>query len=249
GAAFLHPTVGFSSIPVAHTSDELSRRRLAALTFATLIAPAIVVASSAGDQSYSILAGLTSGVMFLLVVARMAGLVSRIQDQADQMTVMARTDPLTGAGNRAAWNEMVGIELTRSKRLGLPVSIVMLDLDRFKDFNDRKGHLEGDQHLRDCVEAWRSRLRSIDTLTRFGGEEFLVLLPGCLLEDALKTSERLRSAVPHGETCSAGVARWDGEEGPRDLVARADGALYEAKHAGRDRSVAARSSLRRHVHH
>jgi diguanylate cyclase (GGDEF)-like protein len=242
GAAFLHPSITTTALPTGRISDELSRRRLLALTMATLIAPAVVVARAAGgDGTYSVFAGVTSGVLFLLVVARMAGLVTRIKEQADQMTVMARTDALTGAGNRAAWDHALVAEVDRAKRLGTPLSLVMLDLDHFKKYNDRMGHLGGDQHLRACVDRWRAELRSIDTLTRFGGEEFSVLLPGCTLEDALGTSERLRAAVPAGESCSAGVAMWNGRESSSELLARADAALYEAKRAGRDRSVAAAS--------
>ena len=82
-------------------------------------------------------------------------------------------------------------------------------------------------------------LRPYDILARYGGEEFSVILPGCDLDDAVKLVERLRAGTPQGESCSAGIAEWDGEERPETLVGRADAALYRAKRAGRNRSVAA----------
>jgi diguanylate cyclase (GGDEF)-like protein len=118
----------------------------------------------------------------------------------------------------------------------------MLDLDRFKEYNDRLGHLAGDRLLKEAAGAWRSALRETDRLARYGGEEFSVVLPDCGLDDAMTLVERLRGVTPEGETCSAGVARWDGRETPEGLVLRADAALYEAKRRGRDRLVVARAS-------
>jgi diguanylate cyclase (GGDEF)-like protein len=117
--------------------------------------------------------------------------------------------------------------------------MAMLDLDHFKLFNDELGHQAGDRLLKAAASAWRHQLRSTDTLTRYGGEEFAAVLPSCELEDAVHLIERVRAATPAGQTCSAGVARWDGEETPEQLVLRADQALYEAKHSGRDRVVVA----------
>jgi diguanylate cyclase (GGDEF)-like protein len=116
----------------------------------------------------------------------------------------------------------------------------MLDLDHFKRFNDERGHQAGDRLLKQAASAWAGRLRVIDVLARYGGEEFALALPGCGLEDALALVEGLRSATPGGQTCSAGVATWDGQEGPEELLGRADRALYSAKRAGRDRTVGAR---------
>ena len=92
---------------------------------------------------------------------------------------------------------------------------------------------------RDAAVAWRTALRPYDILARYGGEEFSVILPGCDLADAVSLVERLRAVTPAGESCSAGIAEWDGEEHPDALVGRADAALYEAKRAGRDRSLVA----------
>jgi diguanylate cyclase len=115
----------------------------------------------------------------------------------------------------------------------------MLDLDGFKHFNDRRGHQAGDRLLKQAAASWASHLRASEMLARYGGEEFSLLLPGCTLKDAKQLLERLRSAMPDGETVSAGIACWDEHEGADALVGRADAALYEAKRAGRDRFVTA----------
>jgi diguanylate cyclase (GGDEF)-like protein len=161
-----------------------------------------------------------------------AALLERLQQSA-------RTDELTGLPNRRAWEEQLPRELARTRRERQPVCVVMLDLDRFKDFNDREGHQAGDRLLKHCAAAWSGLLRATDTLARYGGEEFSLLLPGCALPDGLVLVERLREITPEGQTLSAGIAVWDGVEPPPALVGRADGALYEAKRAGRNRVVSA----------
>ena len=90
----------------------------------------------------------------------------------------------------------------------------MLDLDHFKAYNDRRGHQAGDGLLREAAVAWRTALRPYDILARYGGEEFSVILPGCDVADAVVLVERLRAFTPEGESCSAGIAEWDGEEQP-----------------------------------
>lgn len=152
---------------------------------------------------------------------------------------MARTDSLTGLPNRRAWDEELMRELARAERYDYLVSVAMIDLDRFKAFNDAKGHAAGDELLRESANAWRLALRTTDFVARVGGEEFAVLLPHCPPGDAPHVLDRLRAATPQGQTCSAGVAIWDRVEGADALLERADSALYEAKRAGRDRVVAA----------
>jgi diguanylate cyclase (GGDEF)-like protein len=115
----------------------------------------------------------------------------------------------------------------------------VIDLDRFKQYNDRHGHVAGDQLLKSAAAAWRSALRETDTLARYGGEEFAVALPSCTAVEAEVVLERLRAHTPDGETCSIGLAEWVAGETPADLVARADAALYAAKRRGRDTLVAA----------
>jgi diguanylate cyclase (GGDEF)-like protein len=151
----------------------------------------------------------------------------------------ARTDDLTGLPNRRAWEERLPRELARARRDRQSVCVVMLDVDRFKDFNDREGHQAGDRLLKMCAASWANQLRATDVLVRYGGEEFSLVLTGCTLADARVLVERLRDAMPEGQTVSAGIAEWDGVEPPAALVGRADTALYDAKRAGRHRIVSA----------
>jgi diguanylate cyclase (GGDEF)-like protein len=152
-----------------------------------------------------------------------------------RLEASARTDDLTGLPNRRAWESVLPRELARAQRASRSVCVAMLDLDRFKRFNDDQGHQAGDRLLKQAASAWSGQLRSSDMLARYGGEEFAVLLPGCTLHDAQMLLERLRLSMPEAQTVSAGVACWDGSESPEELVGRADSALYAAKRAGRDR--------------
>jgi diguanylate cyclase (GGDEF)-like protein/PAS domain S-box-containing protein len=160
-------------------------------------------------------------------------------DLLAHMHEMALTDELTGLPNRRAWDDELQRELARAKRHNERLSVAMVDLDHFKEFNDQHGHQAGDQLLEQAAAAWRPAIRSSDFIARYGGEEFAVLLPGCPPSSATAVVERIRAATPMGETCSAGIAAWDGEEAAESMVSRADVALYEAKRSGRDRIVLA----------
>jgi diguanylate cyclase (GGDEF)-like protein/PAS domain S-box-containing protein len=156
-----------------------------------------------------------------------------------RLETLALTDQLTGLPNRRAWEDTVARELARAARDGLPVCVAVLDLDRFKRYNDDRGHLAGDELLSQAAEAWRSELRGGDVLARYGGDEFAALIPGRALDTAVVVVERLRRAGPHPCTCSAGVAMWDGAETATDLFGRADAALYVAKQSGGNQLAAA----------
>ncbi len=157
----------------------------------------------------------------------------------ERLARMARTDDLTGLPNRRAWDQEMVRELARAKRSEAPLTVAMVDLDFFKAYNDAHGHQGGDRLLKEAAGAWRGVLRETDILARYGGEEFAIALPGCPLAEAEKLVERLRAVTPAGESCSAGVATWDGNEPAEALLGRADQALYEAKQSGRDRTVTA----------
>lgn len=150
----------------------------------------------------------------------------------------ARTDDLTGLPNRRAWDEYLARELARAKRLASPLCIAILDLDHFKDYNDRHGHQAGDRFLKEAAAAWQRRIRETDLIARYGGEEFAIALLDCELPEATEMLDLLRDETPEGESSSIGVAAWDGSETEAELVARADTALYEAKRSGRDRLIA-----------
>jgi diguanylate cyclase (GGDEF)-like protein/PAS domain S-box-containing protein len=161
------------------------------------------------------------------------------EELLQRVEAMARTDALTGLPNRRAWDDELDRELARAKRQGHPLAVVMLDLDRFKDFNDANGHQGGDRLLAEIGGTWRTHLRVSDLVARYGGEEFAALLPACPPDEAIAAIERLRVAIPEGQTCSAGIAYWDGAESAEALIGRADAALYEAKRTGRDRVITA----------
>lgn len=161
-------------------------------------------------------------------------LLGKVQD-------MARHDSLTGLPNRRALEEQLPQEMARARRAGTPLCVALIDIDHFKDYNDTHGHLVGDEVLRACAAVWDESLRGEDTIVRFGGEEFLVLLPRVELGQAAEIVERLREATPMGQTCSAGLACWDHTESIDDLLARADQALYLAKAGGRDQLAEAPS--------
>jgi diguanylate cyclase len=176
---------------------------------------------------------------FLLGGVLIHRLVLRLREYVQILDGIARTDTLTGIPNRRAWDEALPEELDRCRREGRPVCVAMIDIDHFKQFNDSRGHPEGDMLLRRAADAWRATLRDSDFLARYGGEEFAVILRNCTLPDAALALERLREVTPDGQTCSVGLASWDGRESPAALTSRADDALYTSKKHGRDRVTVA----------
>jgi diguanylate cyclase (GGDEF)-like protein len=157
----------------------------------------------------------------------------------------SRHDGLTGLLNRRTMEETLLSQVQRSRRTGEPFTVLMLDLDHFKAINDRHGHAAGDRALKHTAAALKAELREVDAVGRFGGEEFLVLMPGATVETARPVAERLRTALisdaPRidGTTlflsASIGVAQWsEPAEEPSRLLMRADAALYRAKLRGRD---------------
>jgi diguanylate cyclase (GGDEF)-like protein len=192
------------------------------------------------------------GVLALLalvaVMARLVVSARRAEHLARENARLARTDPLTGADNRRVLVEELGRAVSHADRSGAPLAAVALDLDRFKEVNDRLGHAMGDRLLVVAAELMHARLRASDRLFRLGGDEFLVLAPGSASGDALVLAERLVAAVADagealvpevGVTASAGVAVYPGDAGGSEaLLRRADDALYAAKGAGAGRAYA-----------
>lgn len=180
----------------------------------------------AGDEGL-VYARSTDVTQLKLIEAEREKLLGEVQE-------MARHDALTGLPNRRVLEELLPREMARARRDGSPLSLAIVDIDHFKAYNDVHGHLAGDEVLRACAREWDEALRGADTLVRFGGEEFLVLLPGTEPEAAAEIVERLRAKTPMGQSCSAGLALWDEVESVDDLLRRADEALYLAKASGRD---------------
>ena len=129
-----------------------------------------------------------------------------------ELEKLTRVDALTGLGNRRAFDEQLARELKRAEREGTPLALAMFDLDHFKTYNDTHGHPEGDRLLTEIAANWQGCLRATDSVARYGGEEFALIAPGCVEAEAVGLVDRLRDAVPRGQTCSAGVAMWDGAE-------------------------------------
>jgi diguanylate cyclase (GGDEF)-like protein len=189
----------------------------------------------------------------------LAGHAAAALDRAylhQQLSLLARTDGLTGLGNRRSFEEDLQWEFTRAKRYGLPLSVMLLDVDNFKHFNDRHGHPMGDKLLQEVAAVVRSSVREVDTPARYGGEEFVVILPQTDLAAALQAAERVRVGVatlggeegksqPLGHlSVSIGVASYPVPcSSAEELVKMADAALYEAKEAGRDRCQACKDFL------
>lgn len=196
--------------------------------------------SSFTDEDRMTAVSLASQAVVALEAARLHRIVSN----------QALVDGLTGLANRRSCEDTLAAELSRAERYPAPLAVVLADLDDFKDVNDRFGHQAGDVVLREFAALLRENLRDIDLAGRWGGEEFLLLLPGTDLEGAAQVAERVRRALHHrillsveGEpipvTASFGVAEYPTADSAPALFAAADAALYEAKRQGKNRVTVA----------
>lgn len=203
--------------------------------------------SPAGTLGYAtLLWWMGTTIALTLGMVLMAG--ERLQQDLDQQ---ASRDPLTGALNRRAFDLLAYREQARALRSGQPLAVIMMDLDHFKRINDQLGHAGGDSVLRLFVEIVSRTLRAQDLFCRFGGEEFVALLPGASLRQALEVAERVRLNYAEAArtafegalgsdlalTVSLGISELRDGETMDDAVRRADTALYQAKAAGRNRSA------------
>jgi diguanylate cyclase (GGDEF)-like protein len=164
--------------------------------------------------------------------------------ERDLLEKLAVTDPVTHLHNHRYFQDTIRIEVERSKRHNRRLGVVMIDIDGFKKYNDQFGHPQGDQLLKSAAKVFLSTLRNLDSICRYGGDEFAVILPDTSVADTLEVAERLRknfnSQSPGGLTLSLGVAGFpDHAATAQDLIAKADQALYEAKNKGRNQSVIA----------
>jgi diguanylate cyclase (GGDEF)-like protein len=162
----------------------------------------------------------------------------------DRIEELLREDSLTGLANRRRLDEVLELEAAHARRYGTPLSAIMLDLDHFKQVNDEFGHPAGDAVLKAAAAVFAEGVRATDLAGRWGGEEFLIVLPHVRKSDAAVLAERLRGGLERAElpaigrpmTASFGVAEWrHGGDSEAELVARADAAMYVAKRRGRNR--------------
>jgi two-component system, cell cycle response regulator len=210
-----------------------------------------VTGLDAGADDY-----LTKPINFPELEARVRSMlrIKRLQDQLEEknreLEQLSIRDGLTGLFNHRHLHELLADEYERSRRTGEPVSVVMFDLDRFKEVNDTHGHQAGDRVLTELADIMRESAREIDKLGRYGGEEFMAILPDSDPDAGVTFAERVREMVakqrfeiqahePLRMTISAGIASYpdDAADSPRRLVHAADLALYSAKKNGRDRVV------------
>jgi diguanylate cyclase (GGDEF)-like protein len=191
------------------------------------------------EQS-SALETLARQIMELLEMRRTLIGLSEANARLGQQSI---TDALTGIPNRRAYDQKLTEEFSRARRTGAPLSLLLIDIDTFKQYNDTFGHLAGDSALQSVARVLLASLRPYDFLARYGGEEFVIVLPATDLSAAILVAERVRGLVassefPHRKlTISIGVARLDPEAGTKALVQTADNGLYRAKASGRNKVV------------
>ncbi|MFQ5949137.1 MAG: sensor domain-containing diguanylate cyclase [Nitrospiria bacterium] len=184
----------------------------------------------------------------LIVLGTQAVIAIKKQQAFERIKSISVRDPLTGIYNRRYLNEIIHTEMNRTFRLHRPLSVLLIDIDHFKGINDRFGHLVGDHVLHDLARLFESVIRPYDTIARFGGDEFLILMTETDEEDALAAAERLREIAASSRllpesaalTCSIGIGILKSNEKSlptqEDLISRADKALYREKAAGRNRA-------------
>ena len=225
-------------IPISMLASEQGVRGgllAAAGAIALTIFWAIAQAVSLGIIGYSTRAGtfLGIGVIVGLQAHRRIKLQGEREKLIAELHATAMRDQLTGLPNRRAWDDRFEQELHRARRSGQSLRVAMIDLDGLKRTNDTLGHEEGDRLIRRCAHAWSDALRQSDFLARVGGDEFTVLLADCATAAAAADiARRMLDAVPSDQTCSVGIATWDGDEAGYELVHRADRAMYTVKAAG-----------------
>lgn len=230
-----------------HGSARLAVRLVQTVLLAhLLVVAARLVTIATGQASGHLYESTTMQVIYVasFVVCQLLYCIGAILMATDRLASeyarQARFDPLTGVYNRRALLEYCADELVRSQRTGRGPALMMLDLDHFKAINDRHGHQHGDEVLRHFSRQARASLRPADRLGRYGGEEFVVLLPEADLDAASSIAGRIHAALHESQTLactvSIGITTWQGKGDTLDaMLARADRALYDAKAQGRNR--------------
>ena len=187
-------------------------------------------------------------IRILLMFANQAGLAIENSQLYEYTLTLSHSDSLTGLWNHGYFQQLLGKEIERSKELSIPLSLAMIDIDTFKNYNDKLGHQAGDALLKEISNIFRTNSRKNDILARYGGEEFTIIMPGTPKKEALMLCDRIRYAVEEhkfkgGEiqpnnkvTISVGIASYPSDaESKEDLIFHADMALYEAKSTGKNK--------------
>ncbi|MBK9089306.1 MAG: diguanylate cyclase [Holophagales bacterium] len=237
------------------THLAIAARRRAPHSRLVLGATLLAVAAAAFDGASVLGLGIRPSVDFTLsgpaCFVLMSCFLASMADRLARLSLAASTDPLTGLANRTVLFDRLSLEIARARRHGHPVALGILDLDSFKPFNDRYGHVAGDRLLVEVGRALLDSIRDTDLAARFGGDEFVVLLPEADATQALTCLERIRlriararvAGAEEGDTASAGIAVFDPTVRSTVSVSawlrQADAALYAAKAAGRNRVLVA----------
>lgn len=252
GSALADPTVLGLSIVVIGTfalfPPRIALRATAALT--AVVATLTAFATISSDVSATGATYLLRQVAALVLVIALANMATVGRERlhaalgrAELLQELATTDPLTGLANRRAAMDTLGRETQRALRYGSHVSVMLIDLDEFKDVNDRHGHSAGDDVLCGVASILQTTVRESDFVARWGGEEFLVVTPQTTAEQASLLAERVRRQIAHGRpgghhvTASFGIAEFDTAESVDRMLTRVDRLLYDAKDRGRNQVV------------
>ncbi|HKC77870.1 MAG TPA: sensor domain-containing diguanylate cyclase, partial [Gaiellaceae bacterium] len=221
----------------SETDDRVDReacRRVGARSM--VVVPLRHDAQTAGVLKVYSATGSAFGPAQIRVLTLLADMIGSALARAallEKLEHLALTDELTGLPNRRAWYDRLEHALARARRSEAPLAVVVLDLNGFKQVNDKQGHAAGDRLLRTAAACWSTALRDSDVLGRIGGDEFAVILEQTDEATAAVVTGRLQESLPTGEvTVAAGIATWSRPEDAASLLSRADTAMYEEKTAG-----------------
>jgi diguanylate cyclase (GGDEF)-like protein len=242
-------TAALYAWPVLWTAYFFDRRTTIAAMATLGIAHALALSAMPDGVGYA-----SRWIDVMVSMSIVATVVRLLGESEDNLTARlsdeARTDQLTGLLNRRGVNELIRAEVGHAHREGTSIGVIVLDLDHFKQINDAFGHEIGDRVLAHVGQALARRTRTIDLAARIGGEEFVVVLPRCGIDEARDTAERLRREISDARpanlpaiTASAGVAAQAAPDDFQPLLQAADHALFRAKAAGRDRTMVAGPDL------
>jgi len=235
-AAAWHPSATQKLVETS-VSTHQAFIRLLVIGLVSISVPAMILLAVNSSHELVKVGALASIALFILMLFRMTFLLRRNYQQAETMEMLVRTDPLTGAANRRWLEEYLEAARAQSQETGIALSVICLDLDHFKQFNDELGHAEGDRLLVSVVSRWKQQLDQKQLLARTGGEEFVIVCPEMTLQAAESQAKNLLAVVPFQQTCSAGVTSLKQQDNFDRLLQRADQGLYRAKAAGRNQVV------------